>query len=337
MAMIHSRSCVPRMLAAPSGRCMSSSCQAPFAAQAVSSTSAWARSNMRYSWLAVVLIGVAALGGCTEGVLDPKGPVALAERQILLNALGIMLAIVIPVILATLGVAFWFRASNERARYRPNFAYSGRLEMLVWSIPAMTVFLVGGVAWVGSHDLSPRKPIASTVKPLRVQVASLDWKWLFIYPDQGVASVNRLTVPVGTPVRLELTSSAVMNSFFLPQLGSQIYAMAGMITRLHLQADHPGTYRGFSAQFSGEGFSDMHFDADAVTDEKFAQWLNAARTTGPELDAKSYGVLGKPSAGVAPFTFRAVAPGLFDSILVSEMQSDDAMCRRNPTSMRAEK
>ena len=155
---------------------------------------------MRYSLLAVVLIGAATLGGCTEGVLDPKGPIALAERQILLNALGIMLAIVIPVILATLGVAFWFRASNQRARYRPNFAYSGRLEMLVWSIPAMTVLLVGGVAWVGSHDLSPRKPIVSTVRPLgvtvrplRVQVVSLDWKWLFIYPDQGIASVNQLT------------------------------------------------------------------------------------------------------------------------------------------------
>jgi cytochrome o ubiquinol oxidase subunit II len=289
---------------------------------------------MRYGLVAVVLIGVATLGGCTDGVLDPKGPVALAERQILLNALGIMLAIVIPVILATLGVAFWFRASNERARYRPNFKYSGRLEMLVWSIPAMTVFLVGGVAWVGSHDLSPRKPIASTVKPLRVQVASLDWKWLFIYPDQGVASVNRLIIPVSTPVNLELTSSGVMNSFFVPQLGSQIYTMAGMITRLHLQADH---HRGFSAQFSGDGFSDMHFDADAVPDEKFAQWLDAARSAGPELDTKTYADLAKPSAAVAPFTYRSVAPGLFDSILVSEMQTDDAMCRSYPTSMRAEK
>jgi len=292
---------------------------------------------MRYSLLAVVLIGAATLGGCTEGVLDPKGPIALAERQILLNALGIMLAIVIPVILATLGVAFWFRASNKRARYRPNFAYSGRLELLVWSIPAMTVLLVGGVAWVGSHDLSPRKPIASTVKPLRVQVASLDWKWLFIYPDQGIASVNRLVIPVGTPISLELTSSGVMNSFFVPQLGSQIYTMAGMITRLHLQADHAGTYRGFSAQFSGDGFSDMRFNADAVTDEKFAQWLDEARSAGPELDSETYTDLVKPSAAVAPFTYRAVAPGLFASILVSEMQSDDAMCRKYPTSMRAEK
>jgi cytochrome o ubiquinol oxidase subunit 2 len=292
---------------------------------------------MRYGSLAVVLIGVAILGGCSEGVLDPKGPIAAADRQILLNSLGIMLAIVIPVILATLGVAFWFRASNERARYRPNFEYSGRLELLVWSIPAMTVFLVGGVAWVGAHDVSPSKPIVSTVKPLRIQVASLDWKWLFIYPDQGVASVNRLTIPVGTPISLELTSSGVMNSFFVPQLGSQIYTMSGMVTRLHLQADQPGTYRGFSAQFSGEGFADMHFDADAVTSEKFTQWLDGVRSAGPELNAKTYADLVKPSTAVAPFTYRSVEPGLFDKITVSEMQSDDAMCRSYPTSMRAEK
>ena len=292
---------------------------------------------MRYGLLAVVLICVAILSGCTEGVLDPKGPIAAADRQILLNSLGIMLAIVIPVILATLGVAFWFRASNERARYRPNFAYSGRLEMLVWSIPAMTVFLVGGVAWVGSHDVSPRKPILSTVKPLRVQVASLDWKWLFIYPDQGVASVNRLTIPVGTPVSMELTSSGVMNSFFVPQLGSQIYTMAGMTTRLHLQADYPGTYRGFSAQFSGEGFADMHFDADAVTGDKFDQWLNSVRSAGPGLDAQTYADLAKPSAAVAPFTYRSVAPGLFDSILASEMRPEGATCRGCPASTRAEK
>jgi cytochrome o ubiquinol oxidase subunit 2 len=292
---------------------------------------------MRYGLLAVVLIGAATLGGCSEGVLDPKGPIAAADRQILLNSLGIMLAIVIPVIVATLGVAFWFRASNMRARYRPDFAYSGRLELLVWSIPAMTVFLVGGVAWVGAHDVSPRKPIVSTVKPLRIQVASLDWKWLFIYPDQGVASVNRLTIPVGTPVSLELTSSGVMNSFFVPQLGSQIYTMAGMITRLNLQADQSGTYRGFSAQFSGEGFADMHFDADAVTNEKFAQWIDSVRGAGPELNAKTYADLAKPRAAVTPFTYRLVAPGLFNSITVSEMQSDDAMCRSYPTSMRAEK
>jgi cytochrome o ubiquinol oxidase subunit 2 len=292
---------------------------------------------MRFGWLTVVLIGAATVSGCTEGVLDPKGPIASADRQILLNSLGIMLAIVIPVIVATLGVAFWFRESNARARYRPDFAYSGRLEMLVWSIPAMTVFLVGGVAWIGSHDVSPSKPIVSTVKPLRVQVASLDWKWLFIYPDHGVASVNRLTIPVGTPISLELTSSGVMNSFFVPQLGSQIYTMAGMVTRLHLRADHLGTYRGFSAQFSGDGFSDMHFDADAVSNEKFSQWLDSVRSAGSELNVKTYADLVKQSVAVAPYTYGSVEPGLFDSIVVSEMSSDNAMCRRYPTLVRAEK
>jgi len=270
----------------------------------------------------VVLIGVAALGGCTEGVLDPKGPIAIAERQILFNALGIMLAIVIPTILATLGVAAWFRASNKRARYLPDFEYSGRLEVLVWAIPAMTVILVGGVAWVGAHDLDPRKPMASTTKPINVQVVSLDWKWLFIYPEQGIATVNQLTIPVGTPVNFELTSSGVMNSFFVPQLGSQIYTMAGMVTRLQLQADHPGSYRGLSANFSGNGFADMRFSVDAVSAEDFARWVDAARNAGPVLDGSTYADLVKPSSAVAPFTYRAVAPDLFNDISSSPMQSE---------------
>jgi cytochrome o ubiquinol oxidase subunit 2 len=292
---------------------------------------------MRYVLLAVLLVTAATLGGCTEGVLDPKGPIALAERQLMFNATGIMLAIVIPVVLATLGVAFWFRESNERARYRPNFAYSGRVEMLVWSIPLMTVFLVGGVAWIGSYELDPPKPIASSTKAFKVQVVSLDWKWLFIYPGEGVASVNKLTIPVGTPVSLELTSSGVMNSFLVPQLAGQIYTMAGMVTRLNMEASSAGTYRGISSNFSGDGFADMHFDVEAVPVEKFSEWVDAARGNGPELNPKTYADLTKPSAAVAPFTYRSVAPGLFASIMVADMQSDDAMCRSYPTSMRAEK
>jgi cytochrome o ubiquinol oxidase subunit 2 len=279
---------------------------------------------MRYGLLAVLLIGAVTLGGCTEGVLDPKGPIAQAERQILFNALGIMLAIVIPVILATLGFAFWFRASNERARYRPDFTYSGRLELLVWSIPGMTVLLVGGVAWIGAHDLDPGKPISSAVKPVNVQVVSLDWKWLFIYPEQGIASVNKLVVPVGTPISFELTSSSVMNSFFVPQLGSQIYAMSGMATRLHLQADHLGTYAGISAMFSGDGFPDMHFTVDAVTDDRFAQWVRQTRETGSVLDQQGYADLVKPSKAVAPFTYRGVAPDLFGSIVNAGMGTQDS-------------
>ena len=277
---------------------------------------------MRYSLLAGLLICAATLSGCTEGVLDPKGPIAGAERQILFNSLGIMLAIVIPTILATLGVTYWYRSSNWRARYMPDFVYSGRLELLVWSIPAMTVLLVGGVAWVGAHDLDPHKPITSTAKPVTVQVVSLDWKWLFIYPDQGIASVNQLTIPVGAPVSFELTSSGVMNSFFVPQLGSQIYTMPGMTTRLQLKADHAGAYRGLSAQYSGEGFADMRFTVDAVPPENFAQWVDAARNAGPVLDGRAYADLAKPSQAVAPFTYRAVAPGLFNGILSSGMQPD---------------
>jgi cytochrome o ubiquinol oxidase subunit II len=292
---------------------------------------------MRYAVLAVVLISAAMLGGCNEGVLDPKGPIAAAERQILSNSLGIMLAIVIPTILATLGVAWWFRSSNERARYLPNFAYSGRLELLVWSIPLMTVLLVGGVAWIGAYDLDPPKPIASTAKPVRIQVVALDWKWLFIYPEEGIASVNQLTIPVGTPVSFELTSSGVMNSFWAPELGGQIYTMAGMVTRLNLQADHAGTYRGRSAQYSGAGFSSMHFTVDAVPAEKFEEWVTPTRSTGPVLDAQTYAELVKPSQAVAPFTYRAVAPNLFSGIVSSVSKPEGPLSITYPTSQKAEK
>jgi cytochrome o ubiquinol oxidase subunit 2 len=291
---------------------------------------------MRYLILAVALLGAATLGGCSEGVLDPKGPIAIAERQILFNSLGIMLAIVIPTILATLGVAYWFRASNRGARYMPEFQYSGRIEILVWSIPAMTVLLVGGVAWVGAHDLDPRQPLSSSVKAVNVQVVSLDWKWLFIYPDQGIASVNHLTIPAGTPVSFELTSAGVMNSFFVPQLGSQIYTMSGMATKVALQADHPGSYPGLSAQFSGDGFADMRFTVDAVPREQFDQWVAAARTSGQTLDEQAYADLAKPSKAVAPFTYRTVAPGLFGTIVSAGSSSDNqAMCIP-PASQRAE-
>jgi cytochrome o ubiquinol oxidase subunit II len=285
---------------------------------------------MRSAVLALVVIGTLMLGGCSGGVLDPKGPIASAQRLILFNATGIMLAIVIPTVVATLAFAFWFRSSNSRATYLPEFNYSGRLELLVWSIPIMTVLLVGGVAWVGSYDLDPPRPIASAVKPLKVQVVSLDWKWLFIYPEQGIASVNQLTIPVGTPVSFELTSSGVMNSFFVPQLGSQIYTMAKMVTRLNLQADHVGKYRGLSAQFSGDGFADMYFTADAVPTEQFTQWVAAARNTGAVLNAQTYIDLAKPSKAVQPFTYRDVAPDLFNSILNSAMPT-------YPASQRAEK
>ncbi len=272
------------------------------------------------------------LGGCSEGVLDPKGPIASAEKIILFNSLGIMLAIVIPTIVATLAVAFWFRSSNTRAPHWPDWEYSGRLELIVWSIPAMTVLLVGGIGWISAHDLDPRKPIASSAKPLTVQVVSLDWKWLFIYPEQGVASVNRLTIPAATPISFDLTSSGVMNSFFVPQLGSQIYTMARMVTHLQLAADAPGTYPGISANFSGSGFAEMQFTVDAVSPEQFAQWAAANRNSGPTLDATSYAELVRPSRAVSPFTYGTVAPDLFRMIV----DPDGAMVHPRHTAHAAE-
>jgi cytochrome o ubiquinol oxidase subunit 2 len=291
---------------------------------------------MRYILSIVALIGAVTLGGCADGVLDPKGPIAFAERQILFNATGIMLAIVIPTIIATLGVAFWFRASNERAHYRPNFKYSGRLELLMWSIPLMTVLLVGTVAWISAYDLDPPKPIDPSAKPLKVQVVALDWKWLFIYPQQGVATVNQVTIPVGTPVSFELTSSGVMNSFFVPQLAGQIYTMAGMVTHLNLQADHSGKYRGMSANFSGDGFADMYFYVDAVPPERFAQWLASTQSAGPVLDTQAYADLVKPSRAVAPFAYRAITPGFFAGIQSAGLQPDGGLCVTYSKSMRAE-
>ena len=299
---------------------------------------------MHYRRLAALLLGAAALGGCTEGVLDPKGPIASQDSQILFDSLGIMLAIVIPTIVVTLGVAFWFRASNTRARYMPDFVYSGQLELLVWSIPAMTVLLVGGVAWVGAHDLDPARPIESSVKPVTVQVVALDWKWLFIYPELGVASVNRLVVPAGTPVTFELTSASVMNSFYVPQLGSQIYTMSGMATHLWLQADKPGTYDGRSANFSGDGFAGMHFKVEAVPQAQFARWVATTRNNGRVLDDATYTELAKPSEAVQPVTYRSVAPGLFDDIVSAAMSSEgsslqlaNSASRAHQTSQRAGK
>src|SRR5271167_3350830 len=201
-----------------------------------------------------------SVASCHEGVLDPHGPVGKAERVILYDATVIMLAVIIPVIVLTLAFAWWFRAKNKRAQYRPDWEYSGRIEMIIWSIPALVILFLGGIAWTGSHDLDPPRELKDSAAPLDIEVISLDWRWLFIYPNERIASLNRLVVPARVPLRFRLTSATVMNSFFVPQLGSQIYAMPNMVTRLNLKADQAGTFEGLSAQFSGDGFSDMRFD-----------------------------------------------------------------------------
>ena len=242
-----------------------------------------------------------------------------AERKILFDSLAMMLAIVIPVIAALLLIAFRFRASNARATYQPNFTHSGRIELITWSIPALVIFFLGGIAWTSSFLLDPARPLPGRVKPLEVQVVSLDWKWLFIYPDQGVASVNRLVVPTGVPLRLRLTSAGVWNAFWVPQLGGMLYCMHGMAGTLYLQADTQGVYQGRSAMLSGDGFADMHFDTEAVAANVFDRWVTATRGAGPTLDDAAYRALLRQSSHVAPYTYGSVRPGLFEAIVTQQL------------------
>jgi cytochrome o ubiquinol oxidase subunit II len=262
------------------------------------------------------------LTSCGEGVLAPHGPIGSAELTLLYNATAIMLAVVVPVILLTIGFAWWFRTSNVRARYLPTWEYSGRIEMIVWSIPTLVIVFLGGIAWISSHDLDPPRAIAASTAPLEIDVVSLDWKWLFIYPSAGVASVNRLIMPVGQPVRFRLTSATVMNSFFVPELGSQIYTMPGMTTQLNLQADQAGTYKGFSAQFSGDGFSDMRFEVAALPVNQFEGWIESTKAQGRTLDPAAFAMLAQPSKAVAPATYAPVAQGLFETISAGRSSTD---------------
>jgi cytochrome o ubiquinol oxidase subunit II len=265
------------------------------------------------------IVAPVALGGCTGGVLDPQGPVSESIRLILLDALVIMLCVVVPVIIATLAFAWWYRASNVKARYMPDWAYSGRIEFVVWAIPALVIMFLGGIAWISSHDLDPYRPLPGNAKPVEVQVVSLDWKWLFIYPEQGVASVNQLVMPAGVPVHFTLTSASVMNAFFVPQLGTMIYTMSGMATQLHLKADAPGVFHGLSSQYSGDGFSGMSFEVRAVPPDAFNDWITTTRGSGSVLDADAYTKLAQQSLNVQPFTYNAVQPRLFDAIVTKQL------------------
>ncbi len=280
------------------------------------------RTPLRPALPAAVILVCCTLTDCSGGVLDPQGPVGAGDAKIMLDALVIMLMIVVPTIVATLAFAWWFRASNKRARYWPDWSHSGRLELLTWSIPLLTIMFLSGLIWVGAHELDPYQPIAARTKdqrPLTVQVVSLDWKWLFIYPEQGIASVNELTVPAGTPVHFLLTSATVMNAFFVPQLGSMIATMNRMQTQLYLMADHPGDYLGESAQYSGDGFSGMTFTLHAVAPDAFAAWVDSVKRGGPVLDRAGYTALEQPSEDVRPFTYRAAEPHLFEQIVRDEI------------------
>ncbi len=256
-----------------------------------------------------------ALAGCQVSVLEPKGPIGMAEKSLLIDCVVIMLAIIGPIIIATLAFAWWYRASNTKALYRPDFSHSGRIELVVWSVPLLTIVFLGGIAWISSHELDPGQPIASKGKTLEVQVVSLDWKWLFIYPAQHVASINKIVAPAGAPVHFTLTSASVWDSFFVPELGSMIYTMNAMATQLYLQADKPGSYYGLSTHMSGDGFSDMNFTFDAVPATEFDQWVATAQGSGPVLDAAAYKQLSRQSMADKPMTYHSVTDNLFEDVV----------------------
>jgi cytochrome o ubiquinol oxidase subunit 2 len=268
----------------------------------------------------LALISLIAIAGCRrDSVFTPVGPVGDNERVILLDSVAIMLAIVIPTIIATVVVAWWFRASNARAKRNPDFVYSGRIELVVWSIPTLTILFLGGLTWISAHDLDPAVPLKAESQPLDVQVVAMDWKWLFIYPSQGVATINQLVAPVGVPLRLHLTSATVMNTLFAPEVGSQLYTMNGMVGTMWWKVDRPGVFSGRSNMFSGDGFSHMGFEIDAVTPAQFAAWTAAAHSSPLALDDTGYRRLLRQSEDVKPYAYGSVAPGLFDAVVLQKL------------------
>ncbi|AMM12843.1 MAG: ubiquinol oxidase subunit II [Pseudomonadota bacterium] len=257
------------------------------------------------------------LSGCggQMDLLDPKGSIGLAEKNLILTSTYAMLIVVVPVIFLTLLFAWKYRASNTSAEYLPKWAHSTKIEIVIWLVPALIILYLGILTYKSTHALDPYKPLESEVKPINVEVVALDWKWLFIYPDLGIATVNQIQFPVGTPVSFKITSDSVMNSFFIPQLGGQIYAMAGMQTKLHLIADHAGDYAGLSANFSGHGFSDMKFRAIATTPEEFAAWVKKVKASPSQLDGVNYAAVAAPTEKQPVQYFSKVDANLFQNIV----------------------
>lgn len=265
---------------------------------------------------AVPLFALLLLGGCNRlSILDPAGPVGAQEKQVILIAFALMLIVVIPVFVMTFLFAWRYRASRKGETYSPKWAESRTLEVVVWFVPALIVISLGILTWNTTHELSPYRPLVSAQRPLRIEAVSMNWKWLFIYPDQHIATVNQLVIPTGVPVSFRLTSATVMTSFFIPRLGSQIYAMPGMRTRLHLLADKAGTYSGRNFQFSGPGYASMHFTVEATSMNKFDDWVNRVRKAPQALDDAALKSLEKPSRNQPVMHYASVRPHLFDRIL----------------------
>ncbi|WP_074013265.1 cytochrome o ubiquinol oxidase subunit II [Candidatus Sodalis sp. SoCistrobi] len=265
------------------------------------------------------LFSVAALvSGCSDMVLmNPKGQIGLEQRSLILTALGLMLIVVIPAVVMAFVFAIKYRASNTKATYSPNWSHSSKVELVVWTVPILIIIFLATLTWKSTHALDPSKPIASEAKPVTIQVVAMDWKWLFIYPEQGIATVNEIAFPANVPVKFEITSNSVMNSFFIPQLGGQIYAMAGMNATLHLIANEPGSYKGISANFSGRGFSGMKFTAVATPDQAgFDEWVQKVKASPETLGTmEAYEQLAAPSEYHPVEYFSSVKPSLYQDVI----------------------
>jgi cytochrome o ubiquinol oxidase subunit 2 len=268
-----------------------------------------------HRWITAVAVALLA-GACDRAVvLNPKGPIADAERGLLIDAFSVMLIVVVPVIVMALLFAWRYRASNRDATYAPAWAYSARIDAVVWMVPALIVIAVGVLVWRSTHKLDPYREIASDVPPLDIQVVAQDWKWLFIYPEQGIAVVNQMAIPAGRPISLRITSDTVMNSFYVPALAGQIYAMAGMQTRLQMLANAPGKFVGRNTQYSGGGFSDQFFEVVATSPADFDAWVAKTKQAPGKLDAAAYAKLAEKSRLVPIAYYSGVEPRLFDSII----------------------
>lgn len=264
------------------------------------------------------------LGGCDWVVLQPHGDVAVQQAHLLIQATLLMLLIIVPVIVATLFFAFKYRASNTEARYTPDWDHSTRLELLIWGVPLLIIIALGAITWISTHKLDPYRPldridaqraVAPGTRPLVVDVVAMDWKWLFLYPEQGIASLNELAVPVDRPVEFRITASTVMNTFYVPTMAGMIYAMPGMETRLNAVMNRTGDYEGLSGNYSGAGFSDMHFKVRSLGDADFQRWVDASRKGGEALTRAGYLELEKPSTREPVRRFAKVDGGLYDAIL----------------------
>lgn len=269
-----------------------------------------------------LLVAMAVLmTGCDWALFDPKGQIAREELTLLITCTVLMLLVVIPVIVMTLVFAWKYRASNTNARYEPEWSHSTAIEVVVWSIPCMIVLVLAVLCWKSSHALDPYKPIEHEKPGIEIQAISLDWKWLFVYPEENVAVVNELTFPVDTPLNFRITSDTVMNVFFIPHLGTMIYSMAGMETKLHLIAEETGTFPGRSAHYSGYGFNKMYFDAHSVSDAEYQQWLGKLRADGKTLDQAAFTALGaEKNHDWYPVTYySSVETGLFDWLVERHM------------------